>query len=61
MNPFVSFAYRHTKSSYLKRLLESIIIQTYKDFEVVITDDSDNDSVRILKEYENRLPFDIIK
>ncbi len=42
----------------MKRLLESIIIQTYRDFEVIITDDSDNDLVKdLLKEYDNRLPI----
>ncbi|MEJ7679536.1 MAG: glycosyltransferase [Segetibacter sp.] len=30
---------------YLKRLLESISVQTFKDFEVVITDDTNNSSV----------------
>jgi glycosyltransferase involved in cell wall biosynthesis len=59
MNPFVSICIpAYKRISYLERLLESIIIQTYKDFEVVITDDSNNDSVKdLLKEYENRLPI----
>ena len=59
MNPFVSICIpAYKRISYLKRLLESIIIQTYKDYEVIITDDSDNDSVKdLLKEYENRLPI----
>jgi glycosyltransferase involved in cell wall biosynthesis len=63
MNPFVSICIpAYKRVSYLKRLLESIIIQTYKDFEVVITDDSDNDSVKdLVKEYENRLPIRYFK
>lgn len=37
-------AYKNT--SYLKRLLDSIAIQTFTDYEVIITDDSPDDSVR---------------
>lgn len=36
-------AYKNVK--YLKRLLESISIQTFSDFEVIITDDSNDNSV----------------
>jgi glycosyltransferase involved in cell wall biosynthesis len=59
MNPFVSICIpTYKRISYLKRLLESIVIQTCKDYEVIITDDSDNDSVKdLLKEYESRLPI----
>ena len=41
-------AYKHV--DYLKRLLDSISIQTFKDFEVVITDDSPDDGVKLLIE-----------
>lgn len=47
--PFISIcipAYKYV--DYLKRLLDSILNQTYKDFEVVITDDSPDNSVEIL-------------
>lgn len=38
---------------FLKRLLDSISIQTFTDFEVVITDDSPDESLReLIKEYE---------
>ncbi len=37
-------AYKNT--SYLQRLLNSIIIQTFKNYEVIITDDSPDDSVK---------------
>jgi glycosyltransferase involved in cell wall biosynthesis len=59
MNPFVSICIpTYKRISYLKRLLESIVTQTYKDHEVIITDDSDDDSVKdLLEEYENRLPI----
>jgi glycosyltransferase involved in cell wall biosynthesis len=39
-------AYKHI--DYLERLLNSISTQTFKDFEVVITDDSPDDGVEIL-------------
>lgn len=44
--PFISIcipAYKHV--DYLQRLLDSIISQSYKDFEIVITDDSPDNSV----------------
>lgn len=46
MDPLISIcipAYKNAE--YLKRLLESISIQTFTDFEVVITDDSNDSSV----------------
>ncbi len=40
--------------SYVKRLLESIIIQKYLDYEVIITDDSPNNSIEtLLTDYAN--------
>lgn len=39
-------AYNNEKS--VKRLLESIEIQSYKDYEVIITDDSETDSIKEL-------------
>jgi glycosyltransferase involved in cell wall biosynthesis len=45
-------AYKRT--AYLKRLLDSIAQQTYRDFEVVVTDDSPDESVKNLcSEYQN--------
>lgn len=44
-------AYKHVQ--YLKRLLDSIVIQTFRDFEVIITDDSDDLSVKRLVELYN--------
>lgn len=44
--PFLSIcipAYKRT--DFLKRLLDSIAVQTFRDFEVIITDDSNDDSV----------------
>jgi glycosyltransferase involved in cell wall biosynthesis len=41
---------------YLRRLLDSVSIQTFKGFEVVITDDSPDNSVRILLKEYNSIP-----
>lgn len=47
---------------YLERLLESILIQTYKNFEIIISDDSDDDSVeKFIKWYEGKLPIKYYK
>lgn len=49
-------AYKHT--DFLKRLLDSLAIQTFRDFEVVITDDSPDDSVKNLCiQYQHTLPL----
>jgi glycosyltransferase involved in cell wall biosynthesis len=45
-NPFISIcipAYKRT--NYLKRLLDSIVLQNFHDFEVIISDDSNDNSV----------------
>ncbi|HEX5153348.1 MAG TPA: glycosyltransferase [Parafilimonas sp.] len=48
-------AYKNTH--YLSRLLDSISIQTFKDFEVIISDDSPDFSVKeILAGYETKFP-----
>jgi|SRR6185437_8778168 len=47
-------AYKHV--DYLQRLLDSILIQTYKDFEIIITDDSPDNSVAMLLENYNSNP-----
>jgi glycosyltransferase involved in cell wall biosynthesis len=49
-------AYKHT--NFLKRLLDSITIQTYRHFEVIVTDDSPDDSVKELcAQYQSVLPL----
>jgi glycosyltransferase involved in cell wall biosynthesis len=61
--PFISIcipAYKRVE--YLKRLLESIAIQSYRDFEVIITDDSPNDEVKILSDqYVDVFPVSYFK
>ena len=53
----------YTRPLYLKRLLESITIQTFKDYEIIITDDSPDDSVKNLAEIfsSTGLPITYIK
>ena len=47
---------------YVKRLLDSIAIQTYKDYEVIVTDDSPNEDVNNLcKEYEGKFRLNYFK
>ena len=38
----------YNRTTYLKRLFESIVDQVFKDFEVIVSDDSPNDSVKDL-------------
>jgi len=55
-SPFISIcipAYKHV--DYLQRLLDSILSQTYKDFEIIITDDSQDDSVAgLIEKYKDK-------
>jgi glycosyltransferase involved in cell wall biosynthesis len=59
MNPLISIcipAYKRTE--FLKRLLDSISIQRFKDFEVIVTDDSPgNDAQELCISYKNTLPL----
>lgn len=57
MKPFISICVpAYKRVSYLRRLLDSIVAQTFNDFEVIITDDSDDNSVKELADfYSNRL------
>lgn len=48
----------YKRIGYLQRLLESIFIQTFQDFEVIVTDDSPNDEVKVLcEQFQNKLPI----
>ena len=59
MLPVISIcipAYKNV--TFLKRLLDSICLQTYRNFEVVISDDSpDGEVERLLVDYQEQLPF----
>ncbi len=47
--PFISICIpAYKRVAYLKKLLDSIAVQTFKDFEVVVSDDSNDNSVAIL-------------
>ncbi|HMH20593.1 MAG TPA: glycosyltransferase family A protein [Puia sp.] len=48
----------YKRADLLKRLLDSIAIQTWKDFEVIVTDDSPDDTVRtVCRHYEGLFPL----
>src|SRR6478736_4865381 len=49
MEPFISICIpSYQRVDYLKRLLDSISVQTFTDFEVIISDDSPDSSVQDL-------------
>ncbi len=56
--PFISIcipAYKN--AAYLKRLMDSISVQTFRDFEVIVSDDSNDDEVKILiDQYAGNFP-----
>jgi len=52
----------YKRLSYLKRLLDSIAAQTFKDLEVIITDDSPDDSVyEMIQQYRDRFSLQYYK
>ena len=55
-SPFISIcipAYKHVE--YLQRLLDSVLRQTYTDYEIVITDDSpDNSVAELVERYQSK-------
>ena len=59
MNPLISIcipAYKRT--DFLKRLLDSVSIQTCKNFEVIVTDDSPgNDVLELCNSYQDKFPL----
>lgn len=59
MHPFVSICVpAYKRADFLTRLLNSIAVQTYKDFEVIITDDSPDNTVKDLcLHYQQTLPL----
>lgn len=62
-HPFISIcipAYKHRE--YVGRLLNSLLTQTFTDFEVIITDDSPDDSVgNLIADYRSRLNLHYFK
>ena len=48
----------YKRAQHLKRLLESIADQDYRDFEVILTDDSpDNEVAGLCNEYTDKFPL----
>ena len=47
----------YNAEKYLRKTLDSILVQTYKDIEIVLVDDcSNDDSANIIKEYIQKYP-----
>lgn len=53
--PYISICIpAYKRVDYLRRLLDSIVVQKFRDFEVVISDDSDDNSVKdLVNEYNS--------
>lgn len=52
----------YKRVDYLKRLLDSIAVQTYRDFEVIVTDDSPNEEVQQLcRQYTDQFALHFFK
>lgn len=59
MTPLISICIpAYERPVYLKRLLDSVAKQTFKDFEVIITDDSSSDAVEELL-FESNYKFEL--
>jgi glycosyltransferase involved in cell wall biosynthesis len=58
MKPLISICIPTYKSTFLVKLLQSIEIQTFKDYEVIVTDDSPGDEIAVLcREYATKFPL----
>lgn len=57
--PLISICIPTNKSrDFLRRLLDSILEQTFKDFEIIVTDNSVDDNLyELLRQYADRLPI----
>ena len=63
MSPYISICIpAYKKIDYVKRLLDSVAIQTYKNFEVILTDDSPDSGIQALSDsYSHLYPIKYIK
>lgn len=61
--PFISICIpTYKRADLFAKLLESIAVQSFKDFEIIITDNSDDDAVEIVAEnFKSKLPLQYIK
>lgn len=57
--PFISICIpAYKRVNYLQQLLDSIDAQSFRDFEVIVTDDSNDDSVRkLVDQFDGRYPL----
>jgi glycosyltransferase involved in cell wall biosynthesis len=57
--PFISICIpTYKNAAYVERLLNSIVQQSYRDFEIVVTDNSPDNSVeKLVQQFSDRLPI----
>jgi glycosyltransferase involved in cell wall biosynthesis len=62
-NPFISICIpTYKRADLFKKLLDSIIIQTYRDTEILVNDNSPDDSIEtVVKEYAGKLTISYIR
>lgn len=62
-DPYISICIpAYERAKYLKRLLDSVCIQKYKNYEVIITDDSTTSEVEyLIEEYKHKIPLKYIR
>ena len=52
----------YNQTKYLRKTLDSIVAQTYKDFELIISDDSSSEDVsQLLNDYRDKLSFHYVR
>ena len=56
-DPYISICIpTYKRTNYLKRLLDSVVLQNFKDFEVIVSDDSNDESVlNLIKDYNEKI------
>ncbi|MES2773348.1 MAG: glycosyltransferase family 2 protein [Bacteroidota bacterium] len=61
--PFISICIpTYKRADLFAKLLESIVVQSFKDFEIIVTDNSDDDAVQLVAEkFKEQLPLQYIR
>lgn len=61
-NRFSIIIANYNSEKWIKKTLDSILLQTFKDYEIIIVDDMSTDaSLHIIKNYINELPIKLIR
>ncbi|MEO7310074.1 MAG: glycosyltransferase family 2 protein [Chitinophagaceae bacterium] len=61
--PFISICIpTYKRANLFAKLLDSIVIQSFRDFEIIVTDNSDDDAVQLVAEsYQAQLPLQYVR